>query len=81
MEEERRQSVKQMAENLKPKLERRPSVKELEEQNILVDHKIAPSLQTAMKSLMKAQVSDSLQKELETRPTREDLVKRNILKE
>ncbi|KAN0064642.1 hypothetical protein ACQY0O_002271 [Thecaphora frezii] len=61
-------------------LAHRPAASELEQQNILRHHGLAPSLQATRDELAKHQLEGKVEHFLEHRPDRDELVQRGILK-
>jgi len=59
--------------------ERRPSLHELEERNIIKDTKVAPAIQSAKVELEKARLEDELSQKLAARPDPSSLIKERIL--
>ncbi|EPQ29314.1 uncharacterized protein PFL1_03069 [Pseudozyma flocculosa PF-1] len=65
---------------LEQRLAHRPAAAELEQQNILRNHGLAPSLQAARDELAKHQLEGKVENFLEKRPERDELLKKGILK-
>jgi hypothetical protein len=64
----------------KPREKTRPYIKHILSLFLLLDPKLAPSLQQQAENLAKQKVQDSLRHKIDHRPTREELIEHNILK-
>lgn len=72
-------SVKKSAENIAQKINHRPEQKDLVDQGILLDTKIAPAIQQQAHELTRARNADEVEKGLKQRSSREELVNQHIL--
>ncbi|EGE08808.1 hypothetical protein TMEN_7436 [Trichophyton mentagrophytes] len=71
--------ISERRDSLAKSLQCRPDAQDLKNRHILLDTKVAPSLQAAQQELARQQAADSLKRGLEKRADRDTLVERNIL--